>query len=83
MIIHYNCTIGSSLVPRPITDAEKRPGINCTRMREIIGVFYGYFTVYYCDKFAMNVPRVIVRGPKLGKRECAVHIAEKLSGEYT
>ena len=24
-----------------------------------------------------------VRGLKLGKRECAVHIAEKLSGEYT
>ena len=47
-------------------DAEKRPGIDYTRMREKIGIFYGYFTVYYCDviyrlrrKFTMKYPRVI------------------------
>ena len=38
-----------SLIPRPNTDAENQPGIDCSCMCEIIDVAHRYFTVYYCD----------------------------------
>ena len=84
-----------SRVPRLITDAETWPGMDCSRMHEIMRIFHGYFTAYCCDgicrlrwNYAMKYPHVFcawlkVRGLTLSKHECAVHISEKLSGEYT